>query len=160
MRAQRSLGCFFLLLAAPAAADEPIPGPVPAEILRVVDADTLAVRAHIWPGHSVETRVRLAGVDAPEVFRPACPAEAELGEEASAFVESRLPVGASVFLHEVRLGSFAGRVIGRVALPDGSDLGALLVTRGLAVPDGAPSPWCPTELASAGPEPVRGLGPR
>ena len=43
-----------------------IPGPVPALVLRVIDGDTIAVRARIWIGQSVDTRVRIVGVDTPE----------------------------------------------------------------------------------------------
>ena len=32
------------------AVDGPIPGPVPAHVLHVVDGDTVRVRAHIWLG--------------------------------------------------------------------------------------------------------------
>ncbi len=56
------------------AAAELLPGPVPGRVIAVIDADTLAVAARIWLGQDVEVRVRLAGVDAPEL-RGACPHE-------------------------------------------------------------------------------------
>ena len=68
--------------------DAALPGPVPAELVSVIDGDTIAVRAHIWPGHVVETRVRLDGVDTPEIRRPACEAEREAGREAAAFTQA------------------------------------------------------------------------
>ena len=46
---------------------EIVPGPVPAEVLAVLDGDTLVVRARIWLGQDVETRIRLDGIDAPEL---------------------------------------------------------------------------------------------
>src|SRR5690606_10793304 len=49
-------------------------GPVPAEVLRVVDGDTIEVRAHVWLGHEVTTLVRIAGIDTPEL-RGKCAAE-------------------------------------------------------------------------------------
>ena len=109
----------------------PLPGPIPAEVVEVIDADTIAVRAFIWPGHSVETRVRLAGVDAPETRRPDCEAERALGQEASRAVRDLLPPGRAVSLYEVELGSFAGRVVARLE-SGGEDLGAWLMARGLA----------------------------
>lgn len=138
------------LLAMPAAeAQRVIPGPVEAEVLRVIDGDTIEVRAFIWPGHSVETRVRLADVDAPELRRVQCEEEREAGFAAKAFVESLLAGNsARVQISEVRLGSFAGRVIAHMALPDGRDLGALLMEEGHATPYSARGGWCPVLEAS------------
>lgn len=119
----------------------PLPGPVPAEVVEVIDGDTIAVRAHIWPGHSVETRVRLSGVDTPEVRRPDCEAERALGREASRAVADLLPPGRAVSLYEIELGSFAGRVVARLETGDGLDLGTWLTERGLAQPYGT-SDWC------------------
>jgi micrococcal nuclease len=39
----------------------------PAEVVRVIDGDTLEARVRIWPGMDVTTRVRLRGIDAPEL---------------------------------------------------------------------------------------------
>ena len=39
----------------------------PAEVLRVIDGDTFEARVRIWPGMDVTTRVRLRGIDAPEL---------------------------------------------------------------------------------------------
>ena len=61
-----------------------------AEVLRVIDADTLEARVHLWLGMNVITLVRVKGVDAPERFgRAKCAREAELAEEATRFVERR-----------------------------------------------------------------------
>lgn len=142
-------------LSAHSMAAEPLPGPVPAEAVRVVDGDTVAVRAHIWPGHYVETRVRLAGVDTPEARGPDCEAERALAAQASAFTRAWLE-GASISLEEIDLGSFAGRVIARIRRADGADLSEDLLSAGLATPYGAPAPWC----APAGPTgPTAQAGP-
>ncbi|MEZ5921166.1 MAG: hypothetical protein R3C60_07395 [Parvularculaceae bacterium] len=63
-----------LALAGPAAASD-LPGPVPARVERVVDGDTVRVAAEIWVDQTVSISVRLKDVDAPELFRPKCPAE-------------------------------------------------------------------------------------
>ncbi len=42
-------------------------GPVHAQVTHVVDGDTFEARATIWLGQSIEVRVRIAGVDAPEL---------------------------------------------------------------------------------------------
>ena len=133
------IGCAFA--GSPAIAAEPVPGPVPAEALRVVDGDTIEVRAHVWPGHFVETRVRLAGVDTPERRGPECEAERRLAEAATLFTTQWLD-GASIALEAVELGSFAGRVIARVRREDGASLSEDLIGAGLGAPYGAPTPWC------------------
>src|ERR1700750_1770804 len=38
-----------------------------ADVLRVIDGDTFEARVHLWPGLYVTTRVRLRGIDAPEL---------------------------------------------------------------------------------------------
>ncbi len=147
-------GC--ALASAHAQSAEPLPGPVPAEVVRVIDGDTVEVRARIWPGHIVETRVRLRGVDTPETRRPDCEAERTAGAAATAFTEdwiaaSRLVTEAIenpdaspavVSLHEIDLGSFAGRVVARIRRADGEDLSEALVDAELATPYGETGPWC------------------
>ncbi|MFC5354802.1 thermonuclease family protein [Azospirillum himalayense] len=49
------------------AAPPALPGPIPAEVLEVLDGDTLLVRATIWLGQVVETHIRVDGLDAPEI---------------------------------------------------------------------------------------------
>jgi micrococcal nuclease len=67
-------------------------GPVHAEVLKVVDGDTIDVQ---YGGK--EHRVRLLNVDAPESLDPSRPVEC-LGEAASQFLEERLPKGTAVKL--------------------------------------------------------------
>lgn len=126
---------------------DPLPGPIPADILRVVDGDTLKVRAHIWPGQQVEILVRLSGIDAPEIHRPQCSAERQLADQAKAELET-LSDG-QVYLHQVRLGKYAGRVIAEAHLPTGQDLGAHLLDVGLAVPNNSEDPWCGAQFDDA-----------
>ncbi|MGB1547124.1 MAG: thermonuclease family protein [Alphaproteobacteria bacterium] len=109
---------------------EILPGPVPAYVLRVVDGDTLMVRARIWPGHHVETLVRLKGVDAPEL-KARCAKERALANEARDFLEQRA-AGLPVWLSDIHFGKYAGRVLARVAVDSGTDLGAQLLAVGLA----------------------------
>lgn len=136
-----------VLLAVAAAVErseaDPLPGPIPAELIRVVDGDTLEVRAEIWIGQTVVTFVRLAGIDAPEL-RGACGGEKTLAMAATERLRGLLPPGARLLLHEVEHGKFAGRVVARVTLPDGRDLGAGLLLAGLAQPyaGGRRAEWC------------------
>jgi len=118
MRAVFSLFACSWVWAQPAVAQE-IPGPVPAEILHIVDGDTVGVRAHTWPGQYVEIRVRLRGADAPEIRRVDCEAERAKGHEATEFTRAWLsaPGGegfAPVMLTEIGPDSFWGRVVARL----------------------------------------------
>ncbi len=134
------LCALFAALAQPVRAGDVIAGPVQAEVLRIVDGDTLAVRALIWPGQSVTIKVRLAGIDAPELFRPHCPAERIRAVRARDFV--RRHSGAAITLNAVHLGKYAGRVVARVRISSGEDLSALLLQAGLARPVRDRTPWC------------------
>ncbi|MFN3835036.1 MAG: thermonuclease family protein [Glycocaulis sp.] len=132
-----------------AEAQRAIPGPLEAEVLRVIDGDTIEVRAFIWPGHSVETRVRLADVDAPKIRRVRCEEEREAGFAAKAFVEGLLAgEDARVSLRAIRPDAFGGRVVAHMDLADGRDLGALLLAEGHATPFSARGGWCPPQEAS------------
>ena len=120
-----------------------IAGPVRAHLVRVVDGDTVEVLARIWPDHYVETLVRLAGIDAPEL-RGRCPEETALAERAKERLAALL-AGNRLLLADVRYGKYAGRVVARVLTEDGSDVAQILLAEKLARPyaGGRRAPWCP-----------------
>lgn len=130
-----------VLLACPAWAGEVLPGPVPAEVIRVYDGDTMTVRAHIWPGLTMETSVRLDGVDTPEL-RARCESERRAAEAARD--KLRALAGEAVLLRHVRPGKYAGRVVAVVETVDGRNLAAALVAEGLGRPydGGRRVGWC------------------
>ena len=121
--------------------DELIPGPVPAEVLRVIDGDTIDVAALIWLGQRVHIRVRLDGVDAPEL-RGQCASERELAQRARDLVSSHTE-GQSVTLYAVHYGKYAGRIVAQVHVGAG-DLATLLLGAGLAreYDGGKRMGWC------------------
>jgi micrococcal nuclease len=125
-----------------ASAETVLPGPVPAEVRRALDGDTLEVSARIWLGQAVDTKVRLLGVDAPEL-RGACPGEREAARAAQHWLEARL-AGRAVRLLDVRFDKYGGRVLARMVDAEGLDIGAALIERGLARPylGGARGAWC------------------
>ena len=167
-RARRLRWVAFLVFAAPVlvglvlggapgrlGAGERLAGPLPAWVVSVIDGDTLEVRVHIWLGQDLNIRVRLAGIDAPEL-KGKCDREKDLARRARAYLLARLDpadsgVGAKagagageIRLREVRYGKFAGRVLARVETLDGTDLGQDLIAAGLARPyDGRRrASWC------------------
>lgn len=126
----------------PAAARETIAGPIPARVVRIVDGDTLIVRARIWLGQEVETAVRLDGIDAPEL-KSSCAAEREMAGRARDVIAG-LADGRRVVLRDVRYGKFAGRVLARIETDAGQDLASALLERGLGrvYRGGRRAGWC------------------
>jgi endonuclease YncB( thermonuclease family) len=111
-------------------------------VIEAVDGDTLRVRADIWPGISARSLVRLRGIDAPEL-RGKCPGERAAARAARAALA--LLAGDRVALSAIAPDKYSGRVLARVATPDGRDLAQALVALGHARPygGGKRSPWCP-----------------
>ncbi len=137
--------CIIFALHPQGALANPLPGPIPAELVSVIDGDTVAVRARIWPGQFVETRVRVAGIDTPERRGAGCDTERQLAEVATEFTQGWLAEDGevpSLFLHQVEPGSFAGRVIADIARSDGARLSTALMEADLAVAYGEDGPWC------------------
>ena len=130
-----------------AAPSEALSGPVSAHVERVIDGDTIEVRAHIWLNTDVMVRVRLSGIDTPEISRADCPAERAKGLTAQARLTS-LVQDQSVFLHDVQYGKYAGRVVARVKTDQGIDVSKWLLATGYAVEySGAQNNWC-TDILS------------
>jgi len=126
-----ALGLGLAALVAPAAAgaEETLAGPVPATLIRVIDGDTLLVRARVWLDIDVVTRVRLRGVNAPEL-RARDEAERARAEAARAFLAG-LAEGARLTLTEIGPDKYGGRVVARVAA-GAEDVGAALLAGGHA----------------------------
>lgn len=138
--------CASLLISMPAQADEEkLPGPIPARVIRVVDGDTIVVRARIWLGQDVETSVRLSGIDTPEK-RGKCESERQSALEAEALTASRAAIDSMVMLHDVIADKYGKRVVARIVTADGTDLGRALIAAKLARPydGGHKTPWCPS----------------
>ncbi|HRE60087.1 MAG TPA: thermonuclease family protein [Micropepsaceae bacterium] len=133
----------FLAAAAPIArAGEVLPGPYQARVERVIDGDSLLVRVRIWLGQEVSTIVRIRGVDAPEL-KGRCAQERTGAEAARRFIEEAL-TGGDVVLAAIENDKFGGRVIAQVFASGGTDVGAALVSAGLArsYDGGRRAGWC------------------
>ncbi len=108
---------------------EIVPGPIPARVLRVIDGDTIVVRARIWLGQNNDTQVRLDGVDTPEI-NGKCENERRLAIKARNFIVS-MTVGGVVVLRQIHYGKYAGRVVARVYSRDDKDFSKALLQAGL-----------------------------
>jgi endonuclease YncB( thermonuclease family) len=141
---------FFLIsmplcfVAATSFAESPLPGPYPATVISVTDGDSVKVKVQIWLGLYQEVAVRIKGIDTPEISKPNCPKEMELGKEAKKFLESILPKGQTVSLKDISGDKYGGRVVASLLTTDGKDLGQLLLKRGMAFSynGGKKRSWC------------------
>ncbi len=120
-----------------------LPGPYAAQILRVIDGDTVEARVAIWLGQEVTTRVRLAGIDAPELVG-ACPSEIDLAARARDALAAMLPEGRGL-ITDVRPDKYGGRVVARLWSGDGRDIGEAMLQSGHALPYAGRrrTAWCP-----------------
>ena len=125
-----------------AASGETVPGPVPAEIVAVVDGDTLAVKARIWLGQMVATDVRIARIDAPEL-KARCEREHTMAEQAKARLAQSVGEG-PVMLRDIRYDKYGGRVLAEVETAKGENLADLMLHSGLVRPydGGRREAWC------------------
>ncbi len=89
---------------------------VPAELVRIVDGDTIVVRIN---GESGQETVRLIGIDTPETKKPNTPVQC-YGKEATAFT-TKLLSGKKIWLeHDVSNRDQYGRLLRYVWVESGS----------------------------------------
>jgi endonuclease YncB( thermonuclease family) len=81
----------------------------PAEVVRVIDGDTFEARVRVWPGIDITTRVRLRGIDAPELHAR-CDDERIRAEAARDALAAMLAQG-EVSIGEVGLDKYGGRIL-------------------------------------------------
>ena len=130
----------FLVLSPATLAGPDLPGPIPAELVRVIDGDTIEVRARIWLDLDLTTRVRLAGIDAPELVG-GCPEERRLAGLARDRLAALLGRG-PVRLADIQRDKYGGRVVAEVLLADGRRASEALLASGVAALSSAPGGWC------------------
>jgi micrococcal nuclease len=114
----------------------------PAEVLRVIDGDTFEARVRIWPGMDVTTKVRLRGIDAPEM-RARCEDERAMALAARAAL-ARLLAQGSVGVTGVGQDKYGGRVDADVSTAGTPDVSAAMLDGGYARPyaGGKRQSWC------------------
>lgn len=114
----------------------------PAEVLRVLDGDTFEARVRIWPGMDVTTRVRLRGIDAPEMHAR-CDDERVKAEAARGALAAMLKEG-GVGISNIGQDKYGGRVDADVSTAVTADVSAALFERGYArrYGGGKRQSWC------------------
>ncbi|MCO6188021.1 thermonuclease family protein [Rhizobium sp. L1K21] len=110
-----------------------VDGPVNAEIVRVLDGDTVEVNAFPWPQQSVTVKVRLRGIDAPEIHSR-CEAEKARGLAAKQKLADLLNERTSVKLINISGGKYFGRILADLRLEDGTDASREMLKAGFVQP--------------------------
>lgn len=127
----------FFLMAVPSAsagaANRLIDGPVAAEVVKVIDGDTVLVEAMPWPDHKVSTYVRLRGIDAPEL-RSKCPAFRKAAFDAKSELASLMEGERVVQLTAISGDKYFGRVVADLELSNGTRPAERLLEAGLVEP--------------------------
>jgi endonuclease YncB( thermonuclease family) len=143
--------CYLVLSCALAFSTQTSASPIDSEDIRVIDGDTIRV-------YQKQPNVRLVGFNAPETRGVACQAERELGAKATRRVRDLVRDGNLDFQFvacscppgtEGTPVCNYGRRCGTLKA-NGSDVGAILIAEGLAVPfqcgetrcPKTPRPWC------------------
>jgi endonuclease YncB( thermonuclease family) len=118
------------------------PGTHPAEVLRVLDGDTFEARMRVWPGIEITSKVRLRGIDAPEL-KARCPEERTKAEVARDALRTMLAEGGVAVTH-VGLDKYGGRVLADAATRATPDIGASMLAKGLVrvYGGGRRETWC------------------
>jgi endonuclease YncB( thermonuclease family) len=102
----------------------------PVEVLRVFDGDTFEARVDIWPGMQITTKVRLRGIDAPEMHARC---DDERGKAIAAREAlSRILAEGGVGIARIGQDKYGGRVDADVSTARTADVSAALLSRGLA----------------------------
>lgn len=117
------------------------PAKIPVDVTYVVDGDTFDGRLHAGPDRIVAGRIRLRGVDAPELHGQ-CESEIARAEEAKAALRRLLAEG-EVVLSAPGEDKY-GRVLADVATRKTPSVAAALIAAGVARPYGGGhrSGWC------------------
>lgn len=109
-----------------------IAGPVNGTVIDVLDGDTVSVILQVWIGQRVETSVRFAGIDTPEM-KGKCQKERDMAKAAQKEVEKILSDG-KIVLSNIKLEKYAGRVLATVHSESGVDVAKHLIAKGYARP--------------------------
>jgi endonuclease YncB( thermonuclease family) len=112
------------------------------DVIRTVDGDTFEARVHLEPGLDLNTRVRLRGIDAPEL-KAACPEELQMAEKASAALRGLLGEG-GVTISNIGPDKYSGRVVADVSTKRTGNVSTALVAAGHArsYGGGHRNGWC------------------
>ena len=102
------------------------------DVLRVIDGDTFESRVHVWPSQELVTRVRLRGIDAPEL-KARCNSERVRAEAALSALRVLLS-DRDVAIWNVGPDKYFGRIVAEAGTRRTPDVSAALLAKGVARP--------------------------
>ncbi len=119
-----------------------------AIVVKVIDGDTLEVRIKLWKDLEKTTRLRIRGIDAPEL-KGKCAHEKSLAKKSRRHLKHLLGIKKKkdrpkVSLHNVRPGKYH-REISDLFTQGGQNVGDEMISAGFARPyqRGKRASWCP-----------------
>ncbi len=116
---------------------------VPAVVDYIFDGDTFSAGVMLDADVEITVRVRLINVDTPEM-NGKCKAEKIMAQSARDLLATLMPRGTVVELENIKDDKYLGRINANVILPDGRDVGRVMIDSGLARPysGGKRKSWC------------------
>jgi endonuclease YncB( thermonuclease family) len=114
----------------------------PVDVIRTIDGDTFEARVHLSPGLDLTTRVRLRGIDAPEL-KASCPLELQMAEAATDALRALLGEG-GVTIFNIGPDKYNGRVDADAATSKTQNVSTAMLAAGHArsYNGGHRSGWC------------------
>ena len=114
----------------------------PVDVIRTIDGDTFEARVHLEPGLDLNTRVRLRGIDAPEL-KASCPQELQMAEAATGALRTLLGEG-DVRIFNIGPDKYAGRVVADAATRRTGNVSTAMLAAGHArsYGGGHRAGWC------------------
>jgi endonuclease YncB( thermonuclease family) len=112
------------------------------DVVRVMDGDTFEARVHLWPGLDMTTRVRLRGIDAPEM-KGACAEEFRMADASGEALRALLAEG-DVAIFNIGPDKYNGRVVADAATRRTPSISSALLASGHArsYQGGKRGGWC------------------
>jgi len=112
------------------------------DVLRTIDGDTFEARVHLGPGFEPTTRIRLRGIDAPEL-KASCPQELQMAEAATGALRSLLGQG-DVNIFNIGPDKYNGRVVADVETRRTGNISTAMIAAGHArgYGGGHRNGWC------------------
>lgn len=114
----------------------------PVDVMRTIDGDTFEAKVHLWPGLDLMTRVRLRGIDEPEL-KASCAQEARLADAATLALRKLLEEG-DVAIYNIGPDKYSGRVVADAATRRTPNISAALLKAGhvRSYQGGRRDGWC------------------
>lgn len=119
------------------------------DVVSVYDGDTFTVTSEVWPSITVQTNIRLFGIDTPEQsWRAKCEKEQVLAVAARDFLVNALESAKSteqqIYVTGIKKDKYAGRHVARLMIGT-VDVGKAMINAGHAVEyfgRGTKKDWC------------------